>query len=98
MSTTIINNYVGGEPLESIMTRLDELAAQQTDILNKLNEGHAEILDKITDLEDQLLNVELPVDAEATLAALREKAQALADIVPGSPGDEELPMEEPVGE
>jgi hypothetical protein len=94
MSTTIINNYVGGEPLESIMTRLDELAAQQTDILNKLNEGHAEILDKITDLEDQLLNIELPADAEATLELLKEKAQALADIVPGSPADEFPPLPE----
>lgn len=69
--------------LSGIDTKLDEVAA-------KLSEASAEIVAEIQKLKDQLGNVDIPADAEVTLATIEAKAgsvgevaKSLADIVPG---------------
>lgn len=75
--------------VEKLMTAVTDLAAAVTDVKNTLVRARDEIVAKIAALEDALSSVELPEDAETALAELRSAAQALDDIVPTPPTDEE---------
>lgn len=68
--------------LEHIMTNITQLAAALISIQNQLNKVQNEILGKIQELQDALVNVNLSPEAEQALADLVSKAQALDDIVP----------------
>lgn len=70
--------------LERIEMKLSELATQLNGIDTKLTEASTEILKLIEDLRKQLGDVDIPVEAETTLASLSAKANALADIVPNA--------------
>lgn len=67
---------------EEILMKLSELSTAVSEVSAQLTKVRGEILDKITALEDALIDVELPEDAIAAINALRTDAQALDDIVP----------------
>ena len=68
--------------LENIMAKVSALAGLLAGIETKLDESQTEIVALITQLRDQLGDVEIPADAQATLDRLEAKSKALADIVP----------------
>lgn len=67
---------------KEILMKLSELSSAVADVSAQLTKVRGEILDKITALENALINVELPEEAVAAINALRTDAQALDDIVP----------------
>lgn len=69
------------DPKELLM-KVSELSTAVAEVSAQLTKARTEILDKITALEDALIDVELPEDAIAAINALRTDAQALDDIVP----------------
>lgn len=68
--------------LDSIMSKISELAATLNQIDGKLEEAKSEIVSEIGKLKAALADVEVPADAAASLEKLSANAQALADIVP----------------
>ena len=81
MIQTKVVNFYTFNPKEILM-KISELTAAVTEVSTQLAKAQGEILERITSLEDALLNVELPEEATAALTALREQTQALDDIVP----------------
>jgi vacuolar-type H+-ATPase subunit E/Vma4 len=69
---------------QQIMSKLSNLAAALTGIDSKLTEAQMEIVAEIQKLRDSLGNVELPPEAEAALASIQAKANALADVIPNA--------------
>lgn len=70
--------------LEKIMTQLSELESKLTIVSEKLDaigEDTTSLLNAIEELKQQLTNVALPPGAEAKLAEVLDKAQALDDRV-----------------
>jgi hypothetical protein len=67
---------------EEIIMKLSQLATALQSVDGKLTEASTEIIALIQTLRDQLGDVEIPADAEATLTAITTKATALADVVP----------------
>ena len=63
------------------MTGQEALAAIQA-VGTQLQKASDEIMKKISDLEAALSNANLSPEAEAALSDLKNKAQALDDIVP----------------
>lgn len=68
-----------------IMTSVAELAATLASVDTQLDKATAEILKSIQDLRIELANVTIPPAAEAALALLQTKVQALDDITPDEP-------------
>jgi uncharacterized phage infection (PIP) family protein YhgE len=66
-------------------TKVSELAAALASVHSLLGEGINEVLAKIQELEDALVNASIPDEAQTALDAVKESAQALADIVPNVP-------------
>ncbi len=67
---------------EEIMTKLSEISTLIQQVVTGLDKAKTEILGKIEALESQLTDVSLPDDAETALSALKDRVQALDDIVP----------------
>lgn len=67
---------------KELLMKVSEVSAAIADVSAQLTKVRGEILDKITALEDALIDVELPEEAIAAINALRGDAQALDDIVP----------------
>ena len=67
---------------EKIMTKLSDLAANLAALTEQENKAKAEILAKLEELAEALLNVELTPEAEQALADLRAAVQGVDDIVP----------------
>lgn len=66
---------------QEIMTKLSELKGVFSDILTRLDEGFSEVTAEIAKLKEQLGNVELDAETQATLDSVVSKAQAIADII-----------------
>ena len=81
------------QELEEINMKLSELAAAITEVSEQLAKAQVEIMTKIEELEAALADIELPQDAQDAIAALKEQAQRLDDVVP-----EVLPTPEPAPE
>ena len=64
------------------MSKLNELAGQLAAIDAQLKKAGSELMTKIEALETSLADEELPDAANDALAALRQTAQALDDIIP----------------
>lgn len=62
--------------------KVSELADAVTNIGAQLEKAKAEILAEIKNLQDALADADVPAAAEAAIAALKDKAQALDDINP----------------
>jgi hypothetical protein len=68
---------------------INQLAETLIAIKDQLTKAKEEIVNKISDLENALENVELSSEAQAALEALNETAQALDDIVPDTTNETE---------
>lgn len=68
-----------------IMAKLNELQAELAAVNTQLSKVSGEVLAKIAELTAALANIDLPPGAADALAELKEKAQALDDIVPDAP-------------
>ncbi len=65
---------------------MSELGDTLSGISVQLGKAKDEIVKKITDLEDALINAgTIPADVQVTIDALKIQAQALDDIVPDVP-------------
>ena len=64
------------------MSKLSELKALLAAIDEKLDKARIEITTKIDELQNALVDVEIPADAQAALDELATAAQALDDVVP----------------
>jgi hypothetical protein len=70
---------------EELMMRLNELTIALNALSAQLTKATGEILAKIEALEAALADAEIPDAAIALLDELKDKAQALDDIVPDAP-------------
>ncbi len=61
--------------------KLSELAVQLTTIDEKLTEASGEIVAKLAELQELLVDAEVPVGTAALVNTITDKAAALADIV-----------------
>ena len=77
---------------KEILMKLSELSAAIAAVSAQLTKARDEILDKITALEDALMDVDLPEEAIAAINALRGDAQSLDDIVPDAIPDADPPV------
>lgn len=62
--------------------KLSELSGELVAVVNQVTKVREEVLARIDELEDALLDVTLPDEAESALAALRAGIQGLDDINP----------------
>lgn len=79
---------------DCIMSKLNELAGQLAAVNEQLLKTKEEIISRIDALEEALSDEELPDAANDALAALRQTAQAMDDIIPDAapaPIDETAP-------
>ena len=67
---------------EEIVMKLSELSGELVAVVNQVTKVREEILARIDELEDALLNVDLPIEAEFALEALRAGIQGLDDLNP----------------
>lgn len=74
------NNHQPWE--KEIMIKVAELAAAIGATNAQLVKAKTEILIKIAELQNALLNIEIPAEAQAALDALTATAQEFDDIVP----------------
>lgn len=65
--------------------KLYELATTLNDLSVQLNKATGEIIDKITSLENALVDTDLPEDVAMLLGELKTQVKALDDIVPDAP-------------
>lgn len=70
---------------KEISMKLSEMIAQLGNVDAALEKAKTEIVAKIGELQDALADVDIPLEAEALLSELANKAQALDDIVPDVP-------------
>lgn len=62
--------------------KVSEIANAVTSVSAQLTKVQAEVLTRLNDLENALIDVEIPEEAAVAIEALRTQAQALDDIVP----------------
>lgn len=62
--------------------KLSELAVQLTTIDEKLTEASGEIVAKLAELQELLVDAEVPESTVELVNTIADKAAALADIVP----------------
>ena len=67
---------------EDILMKVSELSVAIAALSTQLTKVQGEILGKLTDLENALTDVDLPVEAIDALDVLRTNVQSLDDIVP----------------
>jgi len=67
---------------KEILMKVSEIANAVTSVSAQLTKVQAEVLTRLNDLENALIDVEIPEEAATAIEALRTQAQALDDIVP----------------
>lgn len=77
-----VNFYYDPHAAKEILMKLSELATTVTGVSAQLTKVQNEVLTRLNDLENALIDVEIPEEAAAAIEALRTQAQALDDIVP----------------
>lgn len=65
--------------------KLNDLAANLAILDATLTKAKSEILNRITELETSLADVDIPMEAQDALAALAATATSLDDIIPDAP-------------
>ena len=77
-----VNFYYDPHAAKEILMKVSEIANAVTSVSTQLTKVQAEVLTRLNDLENALIDVELPEDAVTAINGLRTQAQALDDIVP----------------
>lgn len=67
---------------KEILMKLSELTSAIAGVSAQLTKVQNEVLTRLNDLENALIDVEIPEEAATAIEALRTQAQALDDIVP----------------
>lgn len=88
-----VNFYYDPHAAKEILMKVSEIANAVTSVSAQLTKVQNEVLTRLNDLENALIDVEIPEEAATAIEALRTQAQALDDIVPDVVVD---PTPEPV--
>lgn len=67
---------------KEILMKVSEIATAVTGVSAQLTKVQNEVLTRLNDLENALINVELPEEAVTAINGLRTQAQVLDDIIP----------------
>ena len=77
-----VNFYYDPHAAKEILMKVSEIANAVTSVSAQLTKVQNEVLTRLNDLENALIDVEIPEEAATAIEALRTQAQALDDIVP----------------
>ena len=77
-----VNFYYDPHAAKEILMKVSELATTVTGVAAQLTKVQNEVLTRLNDLENALIDVEIPEEAVTAINGLRTQAQALDDIVP----------------
>lgn len=73
------------EAEKTILMKATELEGQLNTLKAQVDKSKTEVLKRIADLEDALVNTDLPASAVTALDALKASVQAVDDINPDAP-------------